>query len=60
MTTECDQYEQAKMMLVLRYGTMYKAYKAWCQMSLKEQRAIDQLEYELLMEYEYNMEYSVP
>ena len=55
-----DDYEQAKLMLILRYGSVAKAYHAFKEMTLDEQRSINQYEYELILEYEYNSEYSVP
>jgi hypothetical protein len=54
---EGNEYDHARTMLVLKYGTMQNAYNAWCAMTLDEQQEIDSCEYEILMEYEYNQQY---
>lgn len=55
--SDSDDYEQAKLMLILKHGSMEKAFQDWREMSLEDQRAISQFEFELLLEYEYRREY---
>ena len=54
-------YEKTETFLILRYGSIPLAYDAWKQMSYKDQCAsFHTPDYEILMEYEYNMQVGGP
>lgn len=55
-----SEYEQAKLVLVLKYGSIPAAYKAFFLMTREEQWAMDTIQYELMMEYEFYKENGVP
>ena len=59
--TELVEYDKAETFMVLKYGSVANAYKSWQIMTYKEQcDAFNKLEYEVLMEYEYNMHTNGP
>ncbi len=54
-------YKHAETFLLLKYGTIAEAYRAWRQMSVAEQSAnFNTADYEILMEYEYMMQQEGP
>lgn len=50
-----DVYKQAETFLILKYGSIHNAYKAWMFMTLEEQYAMNNIHYEIIMSYEYKM-----
>ena len=52
---------EAETFMILRYGSVAKAYAAWLVLTYQEQEDIfDTADYEILMEYEYNMQVGGP
>jgi len=51
-----DVYKKSETFLVLKYGSVHNAYKAWMLMTLEEQYEIDNIHYEIIMDYEYRMQ----
>ena len=49
-------YSEAETFLILKYGSIPKAYKAWQALTYLEQyQKFNTAEYTILMEYEYDM-----
>jgi hypothetical protein len=54
-------YTEAETFLILKHGSIAEAYKAWLRMSYGEQvKSFNTPDYEILMEYEYNMQLNGP
>lgn len=53
-------YEQAETFLLLKYGSMHDAYRAWQLMTLDEQYKLDKIQYEVIMAFEYEMHINGP
>jgi hypothetical protein len=53
-------YDQAETFLILKYGSIHEAYRAWLSRLPAEQTAISDAEYSILMEFEYNMRHDMP
>lgn len=54
-------YSEAETFMILKYGSVAKAYAAWVALTYHEQAKVFNTEdYEILMEYEYNMQVGGP
>lgn len=54
-------YTEAETFMILKYGSIPEAYKAWLRLSANEQYlTYGTAEYEILMEYEYEMHTNGP
>ena len=53
--------EKLKIIMILKYGSIRKAYSAWLTLTYQEQADIfSTTDYEILMEYEYTMQVGGP
>lgn len=54
-------YSEAETFMILKYGSIAQAYKAWLSLTYQEQfETFDTVDYEILMEYEYDMQVGGP
>ena len=54
-------YTEAETFMILKYGSVASAYSAWLTLTYQEQADIfSTVDYEILMEYEYNMQVGGP
>ena len=50
------EYDKTETYMILKYGSMQAAYNNWMERTLDERTATPLMEYELLMEFEYNQQ----